>query len=71
MWGRCCIRSGGGGVVGICDGEDAPWDGLKRDAPATFRGSGEEVFDDFGGFDAGEALVEALEFEGEAFVVDA
>ena len=61
--------------MGICNweeaGQDDPWGGLERGAPVTFWGSGEEVFDDFGGFDAGEALVEALEFEGEAFVVDA
>jgi hypothetical protein len=34
-------------------------------------GSGEDAFDGFAGVDPGEACVEALEFDGEAGVVDA
>jgi hypothetical protein len=33
--------------------------------------SGEDFLDDAGGFDAGEALVKALELKREAFVIDA
>lgn len=38
---------------------------------ACWGRSGEDFGDDFGGFDAGEFVVEALEFGGEAGVVDA
>ena len=41
------------------------WSGLR---PAA---SGEEILDDLGWFDAGEAEVEALEAVGEAVVLDA
>jgi len=37
----------------------------------SFEPSGEDFFDHFGGFDTGELHVEALEFFGEAVVVDA
>ena len=39
-------------------------------ALAMTGGSAEDLADDAGGFDAGEALVEALRFEGELRVVD-
>ncbi len=45
--------------------------GFRGNGPSGWGGSGEEIADDLGVFDAGEALVEALVLEDEAAVINA
>jgi hypothetical protein len=45
--------------------------GHTLDRGDTFeRSSGQEVFDNFGSFNAGQSLVQTLELDAEAFMVD-